>query len=104
MAPADYTRETWREAYGELLRTAVSWGLPEEVAKVLARNLGSERAMRRMTSYIHNGHPRSVEDIADELLAIMEDCARWRDKKQTEESNARYNAWLNSEERGYDGE
>ena len=52
-----------------------------------------------MLSYLRNGRPRSVEDIADELLAIMEDRARWIDKKQTEESNMRWNAWLNSDER-----
>ena len=95
----EYTRETWKQTYIELLHTAEGCGLPEEIGKLLAKNLQSERAMRRMISYLRNGHPRGVEDIADELLAIMEDRARWIDKKQSEEANMRYNAWLASDMR-----
>ena len=97
------TQETWKQAYKELLQATAQYGLPEEVGKLIAKNLHSERAMRRMISYLKNAHPRTVEDIADEMLAIMEDRARWIDKKQNEESNARYNAWLNSDEREYEG-
>ena len=93
------TQQTWRQAYGELLQATATCGLPDEVGKLIAKNLHSERAMRRMISYLRNAHPRTVEDIADEMLAIMEDRARWIEKKQTEESNMRYNAWLNSDER-----
>ncbi len=49
-----------------------------------------------MISYLQNAHPNSMEDIADEMIAIMEDRQHWIEKKQTQESQARYNAWLNS--------
>ena len=66
---------------------------------MIARNLHSERSIRRMTSYIRNAHPHSMEEIADEMVAIMEDRNHWIEKKQAQESNSRYNDWLNSEER-----
>ena len=55
-----------------------------------------------MTSYLRNARPRSMEDIAEEMVAILEDRAHWIEKKQAEESNSRYNAWLNSDLRGGD--
>lgn len=96
------TRETWRQAYGELLQAAERCGLPAEVGRLLAQNLKSEKAMRRMTSYLVNAHPRTMEDVADEMIAIMEDRAHWIQKKQAEESNGVYSTWLNSDRRGED--
>ena len=98
----ELTRETWLQAYGELLQAAAACGLPEEVGKLLAKELHAERAIRRMTSYLRNAKPTSMEDIADELIAIKEDRTRWIEKKQAEESNSRYNAWLNSDLRSSD--
>lgn len=95
----EYTRETFLDAYHELLRVLNDYGIPAEVSKMIAGNLRSERSLRRMTSYIRNGRPRTMEDIADEMLAIMEDNERWKQKRQFEESNARYNEWLNSDMR-----
>ena len=57
-------------------------------------NLGSEKTMRRMTAYLHNAKPRSAEEIADEMLAIMSDRERWTKKKEAEEANAKYNELL----------
>lgn len=94
---SEYTQETYRQAYGELMRTLEAWGLPGEVARMIANQLHAERDLRRMTSYMRNAHPRGMEDIADELLAIMEDRQRWTEKKLNEQSNARWNAWLNSD-------
>lgn len=96
------SQETYLQAYHDLLRAASETGLPEEVGKLLAKNLQSERSIRRMTSYLRNAHPRSMEMIADEMLAIMEDQNHWIQKKQAEESNSRYNAWLNSDMRQTD--
>ena len=86
--------ESWKEAYRELVETIVRMGYPEDFGKVIARNLGSEKTMRRMTAYLHHAKPRSAEEIADEMLAIMSDRERWSRKKEAEESNARYNELL----------
>ena len=86
--------ESWREAYRELLEAIVRMGYPEEFGKAIARNLGSEKTMRRMTAYLYSARPRSAEEIADEMLAIMSDRERWIQKKETEAANARYNELL----------
>ena len=74
-------------------------GYPEEFADLLARQLGSPRAMDRMTSYLRQAHPRTVEMIIDEMLAICADAEAWREKKESQRAQAGYSAWLNSEER-----
>ena len=86
--------ESWKEAYGELVNTIVRMGYPEEFGRLIAKNLGSEKTMRRMTAYLHNANPRSAEEIADEMLAIMEDRERWTKKKEAEYYNAKYNEML----------
>lgn len=83
--------ESWKEAYRNLIEAVVSMGYPEEFGKAIAKNLGSENTMRRMTAYLYHARPRSAEEIADEMLAIMSDRERWIRKKETERANARYN-------------
>ena len=98
----DYTQETWRRAYAELLTVLSDAGIPEEVGKYIAKNLRSERAIRRMTGYMRQARPATMEEVADEMLAIMEDRNAWARKREAEESNARYNAWLRSDLRQTD--
>ena len=86
--------ESWKEAYRELVDTIVKMGYPEDFGKLIAKNLGSEKTMRRMTAYLRNAKPRSAEEIADEMLAIMSDRERWIQKKEAEQANARYNELL----------
>ena len=88
--------ESWKAVYRELLETIVHMDYPEEFGKVIAKNLGSEKTMRRMTAYLHSAKPRSAEEIADEMLAIMSDRERWIAKKESETANARYNEILDS--------
>ena len=89
------TQESWKAAYNELVSRIVRMGYPEEFGKAIARNLGSEKTMRRMSAYLVNAKPRSAEEIADEMLAIMSDRERWIQKKESEQANARYNQILN---------
>ena len=42
-----------------------------------------------MTAYLRSAEPRSAEEIVDEMLAIMSDTDRWRQKKKAEEANAK---------------
>ena len=48
-----------------------------------------------MIAYLHYVEPRMAELIVDEMLAICSDIDRWREKKASEEANARYNEILN---------
>ncbi len=93
------SRETYAQAYREFMTAAGEIGLPEEVSRIIARNLSSPIGLRRMASYLRNAHPRSMEEIADEMVALMEDREAWIRKKQAEESSNRYNEWLNSDMR-----
>ena len=86
--------ESWKAAYRELIETIVRMGYPEELGRAVAKNLGSEKTMRRMTAYLHSARPRSAEEIVDEMLAIMSDRERWIRKKEAEQANARYNELL----------
>lgn len=87
--------ESWKAAYRELLDTIIRMGYPEEFGKAIAKNLGSEKTMRRMTAYLYAAKPRTAEEIADEMLAIMSDRERWIAKKEAETANTRYNEFLN---------
>ncbi len=88
--------ESWKAAYRELIETIVRLGYPEKFGKAVASNLGSEKTMHRMSAYLRSAKPRSAEEIADEMLAIMSDRERWIAKKEAEEANARYNDILNN--------
>ena len=57
--------ESWKTAYRELIETITRMGYPEEFGRAIAKNLGSEKAMRRMTAYLYSAKPRSAEDIED---------------------------------------
>ena len=90
------TQESWKEAYRELVQTITRMGYPEEFGKLVAKNLGSEKTMTRMSAYLRHAKPRSAEEIADEMLAIMSDREQWIRKKEAEHANNSYNDLLNN--------
>lgn len=90
----NYNRE-WEMAKNNLVMNVVNLGFPEELGEEIARQLGSPKAMERMRAYLYNVKPKSVELVIDEMLAIMSDIERWKDKKLSEEANAAYNDVLN---------
>ena len=47
-----------------------------------------------MTAYLRNARPRDPETVVDEMLAIRSEIDSWRQKKKSEEANARYNELL----------
>ena len=87
-------RNEWDRARDRLVAEIVRLGFREELGELVARQLGSPKAMERMLGYLHNVRPRSEELIVDEMLAIRSDIERWREKKAAEEANARYNEIL----------
>ncbi len=86
----------WAKAKNQLVDAIKELGFPEELGVQIAKQLGSPKAMQRMLAYLYNVKPRSAELIVDEMLAICSDIARWKDKKESEEANARYNEVLNN--------
>ena len=89
----------WALARKELAGAVASLGYPEELADLLAKQLGSPRAIERMTSYLYQAKPGSLEMIVDETLAIRAEIEAWREKKENREAQEGYSRWLNSAER-----
>ena len=89
----DYRRE-WARSCDELVQAISSIGFPEKLGLQIAKMLGSPKAMQRMLGYLYNEKPQTAELIVDEALAICSDIDRWREKKASEEANAKYNEML----------
>lgn len=90
----DYKRE-WARTCDELVQAIRSLGFPEELGAQLAKMLGSPQAMQRMLGYLYADKPNTAELIVDEALAICSDIDRWKEKKASEQANAKYNEMLN---------
>ena len=85
----------WIRARDLLAAEIRQLGFPEELGNEIAKNLGSPRAMHRMLSYLQNVKPQKAELIIDEMLAIRGEIEAWREKKENEAANARYNEMMN---------
>ena len=88
-------QKEWAWAKAELMQEMKSLGFRDELGDAIAKQLGSPKAIRRMSSYLYNVRPQSEELVVDEMLAICSEIDAWRDKKASEEANARYNEVLN---------
>ena len=84
----------WNEAKDELVRNIVDLGFPENSVWRSQKVFGAPKAISRMTSYLKNARPKDPETIVDEMLAIRSDIDSWREKKRSEEANAKYNELL----------
>ena len=87
-------RNEWIAARDELVHAVVSLGFPEELGHAIAKHLGSPKAIDRMTAYVRHGYARNMEMLADEMLAISADAEAWREKKESQEAQAKYNSYL----------
>lgn len=84
----------WTRTKDELVRSVERLGFPMELGEAVAKHLGSPKAMERMISYLDYVKPKSEELIVDEMLAIRSEVDAWKEKKASEEANARYNEML----------
>ena len=84
----------WSQSRDRLVAAVTGLGYSAEVAELMARELGSPKAIDRMTSYIYQARPRTEEMLVDEMLAIKGEIDAWRAKKEAEEAQASYNARL----------
>ena len=91
MTPNQYL---WAQARDRLVAAVAEAGFSAELAELMARQLKSPKAIDRMAAYIRLAHPRTEELLVDEMLAICAEIETWRQKKESQEAQARYNAWL----------
>ena len=89
----------WSRSRDNLVRAVTTLGFSSELGDLLARELGSPKAIDRMASYVRQAHPRTEEMLVDEMLAIKAEIETWRERKEAMEAQASYSAWLRSEER-----
>ena len=89
-------RKMWALSRNNLARAVAALGYPEEFAGLLAKQLGSPKAIDRLASYIRQANPDSMEMIIDEMLAIRAEIDAWREKKENREAQEGYSRWLNS--------
>lgn len=74
-------QKEWAEEKKRLVDAVKILGFPEELGEAVAKNLGSPKAMRRMTLYLENVRPQSAELVVDEMLAICSEISAWKNKK-----------------------
>lgn len=84
----------WLRTRDELIHALKRLGFREDLGVAIAKNLGSPKAMNRMISYLVNVKPKTEELVVDEMLAICSEIEVWKNKKASEEANARYNEML----------
>ena len=82
------------QARDQLVAAVTGVGFSAELAELMARQLGSPKAIDRMVSYIRQAHPRTEEMLVDEMLSSCAEIETWRQKKESQEAQARYNSWL----------
>ena len=54
-------QKTWVIARNHMMKALESLGFPEALGNELVKNLGSPKAMDRMTSYLNNVKPKKAE-------------------------------------------
>ena len=81
----------------DLIAAIEELGYPGEFGEVIASQLGGEWSMRRMTSYLRGADPHSPEEIADEMLAILQMRERYVEQKISEHANASITTFYNRE-------
>ena len=91
----DDNKKIWLYSRDNLMKAIRSLGFPDELGDAIVKNLGSPKAMDRMTSYLVNVKPTTPELVVDEMLAIRSDIETWKAKKDSLEANAKYNEILN---------
>lgn len=79
----------------ELYEMMLKRGYPESFCDQITKNLNTDWTAQRMIGYLSHYRKLPMEDVADEMLAILSDRNRIMQKKELESTNARWNEYLN---------
>lgn len=69
-------------------------GYPEKFCDIVTKNLNTDFTANRMIGYLSHYEHLPLEEIADEMLAILSDRNRIMQKKEMENINASWNNYL----------
>ena len=79
----------------QLYNIMIKRGYPEEFADVITQNLNTDFTAKRMIGYLaHYKTNLPLEEIVDEMLAIITDRNRIMKKKELENVNASLNEYM----------
>ena len=84
----------WTRSRDRLTAALEALGFHAELGELMARQLGSPKAIDRMTSYLYQAKPHTEEMVVDEMLALCSEIDAWRERKASQEASAKYNAML----------
>lgn len=79
----------------ELYEMMLRRGYPEEFCDEIMKNLNTDWTAQRMIGYLSHYKKLRLEEIVDEMLAILSDRNRIMQKHQLEDNNAKWNEYLN---------
>ena len=82
------------EASKNLYQMMLDRGYPVEFCEVITQNLNTDFTAGRMIGYLSHYQTLPMEEIVDEMLAILTDRNRIMQKKELERNNAKWNEYL----------
>lgn len=82
------------EASNNLYQMMLDRGYPAEFCEVITQNLNTDFTAGRMIGYLSHYQTLPMEEVVDEMLAILTDRNRIMQKKELERNNARWNEYL----------
>ena len=80
----------------ELYDILLKRGYPQEFCEQITLNLNTDWTAQRMIGYLSHYKKLPMEESVDEMLAIISDRNRIMQKHQLEETNAKWNEFLNN--------
>lgn len=80
----------------ELYEYMIDRGYPREFSELITKNLNTDWTAGRMMGYLSHYKLLPLEEVVDEMLSILDDRKRIMEKYAMEESNAKWNEFLNS--------
>lgn len=73
---------------GKLYSMMIRKGYPREFVEEIVRNMNTDYTAGRMISYLYQAKNPRLEDIADEMIAILSDRRAIMEKKRMEHAQA----------------
>ncbi len=80
----------------KLYKIMLDKGYPEPFCDEITKNLNTDFTAKRMIGYLSHYEYLPLEEVADEMLAILSDRERIIKKKVYEANNAAWNEYLDS--------
>lgn len=78
----------------ELYEMMLHRGYPAPFCDQVTRNLNTDWTAQRMIGYLSHYKKLPMEEVVDEMLAILSDRNRIMQKKELESTNAKWNEYL----------